>query len=29
VLWADLPMESKGKVLGLNFKRIVDRALRP
>lgn len=29
VLWADLPMESKEKVLGLNFKRIVDRALRP
>jgi len=29
VLWADLPMASKEKVLGLNFKRIVDRALRP
>ena len=29
VLWADLPIESKEKVLGLNFKRIVDRALRP
>lgn len=29
VLWADLPLESKQKVLGLNFKRIVERAIRP
>ncbi len=29
VLWSDLPQGSKEKVLGLNFKRIVERALRP
>ena len=29
VLWADLPPASKAKVLGVNFKRIVDRAIRP
>ena len=29
VLWADLPPESKEKVLGANFKRIIDRAIKP
>ena len=29
VIWADLPVESKRKILGGNFKRIVDRAIRP
>jgi predicted TIM-barrel fold metal-dependent hydrolase len=29
VLWADLPSASKEKVLGANFKRIIDRAIRP
>jgi predicted TIM-barrel fold metal-dependent hydrolase len=29
VLWADLPMQSKEKVLGLNFQRIVERAKKP
>ncbi len=29
VLWADLPVASKEKILGLNFKRILARALAP
>jgi predicted TIM-barrel fold metal-dependent hydrolase len=29
VVWADLPLASKKKILGLNFQRIVDRARRP
>ena len=29
VLWADLPPESKQKILGTNFESIVDRAIRP
>jgi predicted TIM-barrel fold metal-dependent hydrolase len=28
VLWADLSPESKEKILGANFKRIIDRALK-
>jgi predicted TIM-barrel fold metal-dependent hydrolase len=29
VVWADLPLASKERILGMNFLRIVSRALRP
>ena len=29
VLWADLPPQSKAKILGGNFQRILDRAIAP
>jgi predicted TIM-barrel fold metal-dependent hydrolase len=29
VLWADLPLDSKKKILGTNFQRIVERAVLP